>query len=545
MDHFHDAIIVGGGPAGLAAAIYLARAKYRTLVLEKEQIGGQIAITSDVENYPGILEISGTQLMQNMRQQTMHFGAEIRTAQVIRLTCKGLFKEVVTDQGVFHALGLILATGAAPRMAGFQGEAEFRGRGISYCATCDGALFQGMDVFVIGGGYAAAQEALFLAKYAKKVIICIRRDAFSCAKSLAEQVQAHPKIEVRFQTELVAVQGDDMLRSALLRNRASGETVEYSPPDGKSFGIFVFIGYTPETSLFQEQLELSESGYLKTDADQKTSCDGVYGAGDVCEKKLRQIVTAVSDGAVAATALEHELAARHQTYHIPAFPVPQKKMSAKKYSASNVPANPSAFLPDTTRAQLEQLFHTLKKNLRIRLHMGSGALSQKALRFVQEVCVLSDSLQWETVSLAKNQKNQCPVLEFCQEDGTSYGLFFHGIPGGHEIQSFAMTIYNCAGKGLPLDLETRAAITALPAQHLEIAVTLSCTMCPDTVIAASRFALLNSKVRTDIYVLQWHEIFQKQHGILSVPCILCQGKVIGFGKRSERELLQLLKNQSE
>ncbi|WP_298483344.1 FAD-dependent oxidoreductase [uncultured Ruminococcus sp.] len=543
MEHLYDVIIVGGGPAGLTAAIYLTRAKYRTLVLEKEQIGGQIAITSDVENYPGILETSGSQLMQNMRQQAIQFGAEIRTAHVTRLSCGGLFKEIVSNQGIFHSLGLILATGAAPRMAGFQGEAEFRGRGVSYCATCDGALFQDMDVFVIGGGYAAAQEALFLAKYARKVIMCIRRDVFSCAKSLAEQVLAHPGIEVRFQTELVAVQGDQMLRSALLRDRATGETVEYMPADGNSFGVFVFIGYMPETSLFREQLELSEGGYLKTDIHQKTSCDGVYGAGDVCEKSLRQIVTAVSDGAVAANALEHVLTARHEMYHIPAFPMPQKKINAKDHPVPGKKTDSSDFLPTETKAQLKQLFRALKKPLRIRLHMSSSALSQKAFRFVREVCDLSDFLQWETVSLPKGQENPCPVLEFCQGDGTSYGLFFHGIPGGHEIQSFAMMIYNCAGKGLPLDGETQAAIAALPALHLEIAVTLSCTMCPDTVIAASRLALLNPRVQTDIYVLQWHEKFRKQHGILSVPCILCQGKVIGFGKRSERELLQLIQNQ--
>lgn len=543
MNHLYDAIIVGGGPAGLAAAIYLARAKYRTLLLEKEKIGGQIAITSDVENYPGILHISGSSLMQNMRQQAMQFGAEIRTAQVLRLSCSGLFKEIVTAKGTFHSLGLILATGAVPRMAGFQGEAEFRGRGISYCATCDGALFQDMDVFVIGGGYSAAQEALFLAKYARKVIMCIRRDQFSCAKSLAEQVLAHPNIEVRFQTELIAVQGDQMLRSALLRHCVTGETVEYTPADGESFGVFVFIGYTPETSLFREQLELSERGYLKTDIHQKTSCDGVYGAGDVCEKSLRQIVTAASDGAVAATALEHVLTAQHEKYHIPAFPVPQKKTNAETHPVSEKKADSSDFLPIETRVQLKQLFRTLKKPLCIRLHMGSGALSQKAQRFVREVCGLSDFLQWEIVSLPKYQENQCPVLEFCQGNGISYGLFFHGIPGGHEMQSFAMMIYNVAGKGLPLDTEVRAAIAALPALHLEIAVTLSCTMCPDTVIAASRFALLNPRVRTDIYVLQWHEKFRKQHGILSVPCILCQGKVIGFGKRSERELLELIQKQ--
>lgn len=538
MNHIYDVIIVGGGPAGLTAAVYMARAKYRTLVLEKKQIGGQIAITSEVENYPGILQISGSELMQNMRQQAIQFGAEIRTVCVTQMSCKGLFKEVITDMGTFHALGLILATGATPRMAGFQGEKEFLGQGISYCATCDGALFQDMDVFVIGGGYAAVQEALFLAKYASRVIMCIRRNQFSCAKSFAEQVLTHPKIEVRFQTELIAVQGDRVLRSAMLRDYVTGKTVRYTSPDGKSFGIFVFIGYEPETSLFQDQLELSENGYLKTDVNQKTSCDGVYGAGDVCDKALRQIVTAVSDGAVAATSLEHELAVRHKVYHIPDFPVPlpQKKITSKN-KASN---NRSNFLPDQTLEQLKQLFRSLKKPLRIRLHMGNTSLSQKALHFVQEVCTISEYLQWETVLLPKKQENQCPVMEFCQKDGISYGLFFHGIPGGHEIQSFAMTIYNAAGKGLPLDAQTQSAIAALPAQHLEVAVTLSCTMCPDTVIAASRFALLNPRVRTDIYVLQWHEKFQKTHGILSVPCILRQGKIIGFGKRSEQDLLKML-----
>ena len=196
MKNLYDVIIIGGGPAGLTAALYLARAKYRVVVVEKEKIGGQVTITHEVVNYPGVKRTSGAELTETMRSQAESFGAEFMLAEVESLQMQGDLKTVRTSRGELKAFGVLLATGAHPRMVGFNGEADFRGRGVAYCATCDGEFFTGKEVFVIGGGFAAAEEAVFLTKYARHVNILIRKDDFSCAQSVADSARNHPKITV-------------------------------------------------------------------------------------------------------------------------------------------------------------------------------------------------------------------------------------------------------------------------------------------------------------------------------------------------------------
>lgn len=280
------------------------------LVIEKNTIGGQIIITSEVVNYPGVLKTDGVRLTENMRRQAEYFGAEFRLAEVKELSLDGDRKEVVTDKGTFRGLGIILATGASPRRISFQGEMEFRGRGMAYCATCDGEFFTGMDVFVIGGGFAAAEESIFLTKYARRIYLIVRGKSFTCVDSVAEEVLAHPAIEVRFETEIREADGNGRLEYAVFEEK--GRVWRYEPEPGKGFGIFVFAGYEPANTLFRDKLELTENGYLVTDINQKTSVDGVYGAGDICMKNLRQVVTAVSDGAIAATSMEKHISSVYE-----------------------------------------------------------------------------------------------------------------------------------------------------------------------------------------------------------------------------------------
>ena len=322
MEALYDVIIVGGGPAGLSAAIYMARARYRTLVIEKEKFGGQITITSEVVNYPGIPSISGSELTDGMRKQAEAFGAEFLLANVEHLSLDTDIKTVTTDRGEKKALGIILATGASPRKIGFPGEQEFQGRGVAYCATCDGEFFTGKDVLVVGGGFAAVEEAIFLTKYARQVLILVRGDSFSCAKSASDELDHYDKIQVLFHTEIKEAGGEGKLQYALLYNSRTGETRRFEPEDGSSFGIFVFAGYAPANSLFKDIVEVDEHGYLITDINHKTNIDGVYGAGDICVKNLRQVVTAVADGAKAATALEKHVSEVHERNHIPPIPMP-------------------------------------------------------------------------------------------------------------------------------------------------------------------------------------------------------------------------------
>ena len=262
--NFYDVVVIGGGPAGLTAALYLARAHYRVLIIEKEKFGGQVTITDEVVNYPGVEKTSGRALTETMRRQAEFFGAEFLLGEVTALkkeeTASGAeLWESATDKGIFQSFGILLATGAHPRMIGFPGEAEFRGHGVAYCATCDGEFFYGKEIFVIGGGFAAAEEGVFLTKFASHVTILIRDDDFSCAKAVAEAAKNHPKITVLTNTEVICVEGDHMLRRIRYKNRNTGkETLFDSAND--TFGVFVFAGYEPNTSLVKELVNLDPHG---------------------------------------------------------------------------------------------------------------------------------------------------------------------------------------------------------------------------------------------------------------------------------------------
>ena len=298
----YDLIILGGGCAGLTAGIYAGRAGLRTLILESGVPGGQAATSGYIENYPGVPNAAGPELMERMVMQARSCGAGIQTCRVRGAALRGERKQVETEAGVLESRAVILATGASPRKAGFDGEEEFRGRGVGYCAACDAAFFRGKDIFVIGGGNSAAAEALYLARFGKKVTVLVRKDALRCEKALEEKVRRHPGIEVRFHTELLRIWGDGVLKGAELKDNQTGEITKYNVPeqDG-TFGIFVFVGYQPASSLFQGQVELDEAGYIRTNERMETSLPGVYAAGDVRQKELRQLVTAASDGAIAAT----------------------------------------------------------------------------------------------------------------------------------------------------------------------------------------------------------------------------------------------------
>ncbi len=303
-EKLYDVIVIGGGPAGLTAALYLAQAGCRTLVLEKRGYGGQIAITNEVVNYPGVPKTSGMELTDTMRRQAEDFGAEFLIAEARELSLFDAEKTVKTSVGDFRCIGVLLATGAQPKMAGFRGEEEFRGRGVSYCATCDGAFFRNKDVFVIGGGFTAAEESVFLTKFARHVTILIRKNDFACPASVADKARNHEKITVLFNTVVREVSGDDGLRRIQYQNTATGEITDYQSPDGETIGVFVFAGYAPDTALVSGIVERDARGYIRTDENQKTSVEGLYAAGDICVKPLRQVITAASDGAVAAAALE-------------------------------------------------------------------------------------------------------------------------------------------------------------------------------------------------------------------------------------------------
>ena len=310
MSNLYDVIILGAGPAGLAAGLYAGRSCLKTLIIEKGQDGGQIAMTDEIENYPGqMLEgESGVTLVARMAKQAKQFGAERVRDNIKSVSLEGSVKKVVGRKGEYLGKTLIIATGAFPRPIGCKNEAQFTGAGISYCATCDGMFFRDLEVFVVGGGDAAVEEALFLTKFARKVTIIHRRDQLRAAKSIQEKAFRNPKVAFLWDSVLEEVDGEDALNKLLVKNVKTGEitTITADPADGM-FGVFCFIGMNPNSTLFEGMLDM-ERGYIKTNEDMHTNIPGVYAAGDIRVKSLRQVVTAVADGAIAAMQAEKYLA---------------------------------------------------------------------------------------------------------------------------------------------------------------------------------------------------------------------------------------------
>jgi len=541
--NLYDVAIIGGGPAGLTAALYLARACYRVIVLEKEKFGGQITITSEVVNYPGIEITDGKTLTENMRVQAQNFGAEFKLAEVTSINMDNDVKEIETTKGKIHCLGVLLATGAHPRMIGFEGEAEYKGHGVAYCATCDGEFFTGKDIFVIGGGFAAAEESVFLTKYAKHVTILVREEDFTCAKATADETKANKDITVLYNKEVVRVEGDGVLRSITWKDLVSGEETTHKV-ENDTFGVFVFAGYEPETSLVKGLAEIDERGYIITDKSQMTTRDGLFAAGDVCIKPLRQVVTAVGDGALAATELEKYVVKMHKkTGLVPEQPVREGSATSHNITPASVkPAtedNGNALFTSDMLAQLNAVFGKMESKLVLSLGLDSRDSSNELKHYMEELAKLTDKL---SVRLEENvDEKEAPYVKVCKEDGSYSGLAFHGIPGGHEFTSFILGLYNVAGPGQQIEDDIKSKIEAVDKEtKIKLMVSLTCTMCPDLVVAAQRIASLNPKVSTEVYDLNHFPDLRDKYQIMSVPCMVINDGKPNFGKKDISQVLDLI-----
>ena len=535
MENLYDVVVIGGGPAGLTAALYLARARYRVVVVEKNHFGGQITITAEVVNFPGVERTSGAALTESMRKQAESFGAEFLLAEVTGLDLTGDVKTVRTSRCDLKCFGVLLATGAHPRMVGFQGEEQFRGRGVAYCATCDGEFFTDKDVFVVGGGFAAAEESVFLTKYARHVTILIRGDGFTCAQATADAARNHEKITVLTNTVVEEVSGDTALRFIRYRNTRTGQVTKHHAADGEAFGVFVFAGYEPATELVQGLAELDEQGYVLTDRSQKTTADGLYAAGDVCVKPLRQVVTAVGDGALAATELERLCAAMQARTGLR----PQQPVSRAEEAAAPAEAGSTLFNGDML-SQLHTVFARMASPLILRLFLDETPLSAELRQYMDQLAAQSGKLSVEVGDPAS--ADHLPCVRVCRADGDWTGLAFHGVPGGHEFTSFVLGLYNAAGPGQALDEESRNAIHAIQkTMDLQVLVSLSCTMCPELVTAAQRVAAENPNITAQVYDLNHFPDLREKYQVMSVPCLVVNsGEQVSFGKKSIRQLLELL-----
>ena len=583
-DDLYDVIVVGGGPAGLTAGLYLARARYRVLILEKDDFGGQITITNEVVNYPGVGRTTGRALTQTMRQQAQDFGAEFLSAEAIGLDVHGDVKTVHTSRGDLKAFGILLATGASPRKLGFEGESEYAGRGVAYCATCDGEFFTGKEVLVVGGGFAAAEESVFLTTYASKVTVLVREQDFTCDATVAAAAKNNPKIEVRYQVELQGVTaGQGGLREAAILNRATGQTETWKPADAGTFGVFVFAGYVPATDLVRGVVELDDHGYVVTHDYLRTSVPGVYAAGDLRAKNLRQVVTATADGAIAAVELERyakrmsektglmpqrpasyvyeQSTAKTNAASLDATaPAPASaKRSADAAAAANAVRKSSELFSDATRQQLNVVFGRMSRPVTLALELDDTPLSTELRGFIDALVALSGGKLKSTVVDGEYKKDDTgravfdvdsvlPAARPCVRmvvDGEPTGLAFHGVPSGHEFNSFVLGLYNVAGPGQPLgdDLIDRSRSITDPLDIM-VLVSLTCTMCPETVLASQRIASLNPAVRAEAYDVAHFPELRDHYGAMSVPCIVITRadgtQQVEFGKKSIPQMLELV-----
>ena len=555
MEKIYDLLILGGGPAGLSAGIYAGRAKLNTLIIEKGELGGQVNKTFEISNYPGARNSNGPKLMGEMRKQAEDFGVNFVSAEVVSVELDGDVKVLRTEQGEFKGRAVVIATGASPRKLGFKGEIEYTGRGVAYCSTCDGEFFDGLEVFVIGAGFAAAEEAMFLTKFATKVTVIAREPEFTCAKSIADKVLAHPKVEVKFNTEILEASGEDMVNYAKFINNQTGETFEYhAKKEDGAFGIFVFVGYVPQSELFKEHLELDRYGYIITNDNMETNKAGVYVAGDLRPKQLRQIVTAVADGAIAATAAEkyvmeqkERLGIKEETYVERKAAQPAEEV--KEQDLGSV-TRQSKLLNDELRVQLKGVLERVEKPVTLISIIDEGNAKSLELKdLIIDIGALSDKLNVELYKKGENREieekihaDKYPIVALLDEENNYSGVKFHGVPGGHELNSFILAIYNLGGPGQQLSDELLEQIKGLDKKtNIKVCVSLSCHLCPDVVVSAQRIAIENKNIEAEMLDIANFKALKDQFKVMSVPALIINDEKIYFGAKKMNEILELIK----
>lgn len=556
MENIYDLLVIGGGPAGLSTGIYAGRAKLKTLIIEKKEFGGQVNRTYEISNYPGARNSNGPKLMEEMRSQAEDFGVNFMSAEVLDVNFEGDVKHIKTDKGEVKGRAVVIAMGASPRKLGFKGEKEFTGRGVAYCSTCDGEFFEGLEVFVIGAGFAAAEEAMFLTKYATKVTVIAREPEFTCAKSIADKVLSHPKVEVKFNTEVVEADGNEMLNYAKFKNNKTGEIFDYhAKEEDGSFGIFVFVGYEPQSNLFKEKLELDRSGYIITDENMSTSIPGIYAAGDLRPKQLRQIVTAVSDGAIAATTAERyiiELKERLGIKEEYKAKDSKKAEDVKIYDDIAEVSRKSSLLNDGLRVQLKGVLDRLDKEVTIVSIVDRDNLKSVELRdLVLDISDLGEKLNAQIYYKDENVEienkinaDKYPVAAILDDKGDYTGIKFHGVPGGHELNSFILAIYNVGGPGQQISSEVLESIKQIDETiNIKVCVSLSCHLCPDVVAGTQRIAAENRNVEAEMIDISNFKDIKDKFKVMSVPAIIINDEKIYFGAKKIDEIVNLISNK--
>ncbi|WP_294974794.1 FAD-dependent oxidoreductase [uncultured Leuconostoc sp.] len=558
QNHIYDTLIIGGGPAGLSAGIYAGRATMDTLIIEGDQIGGQVTTTSTVANYPAVETIDGTALVNKMQQQAKTFGVNFVFDTILDYDFSDqAIKTVTGKNSVYQARSIIIATGAKPHEIGFQGENEFRGRGVAYCSTCDGELFSGLEVFVIGGGYAAAEEADYLTRFARHVTVVMRSDDFTCPPLTADRARLNERITIWPNTEVEYITGQNYLTEAhFFNNQTHKKTTYQLAKDDNTFGMFIYVGTDPQTTLFHDDILLDNDHYILTNSYSETNIPGVFAAGDVVSKPLRQIVTAASDGANAATSAEAFVTTLKQTLNIPVSRRPKPKNVATKLGqTSNIQSEQVAsgiahtgnLFPKELVQQLQPIFDKLTQEITLSQLTDNSQKSQELTAFLKEFSQLNDNfhLTINTMSTEQPHNQHFPHFQLLTANGVDTGIQFSGIPTGHELNSLVLAIYNTAGPGQNIDSQLIERIKKLPETQLSIGVSLTCHFCPDVVAACQHIAALNPKISAEMIDLQLFPEIREAHHIMSVPAmVINQSNDVIFGSQTLEEIVTSIETAS-
>ena len=538
MFKIYDAIIIGGGPAGLTSGIYGGRAKLNILIIEKDNLGGQISLTEEVINYPGILKITGNKLMENMREQAKNFGVNFIKDKVVKIDFANKIKKVITEQGEYEGYNIIIASGLIHKELNFRGEKEYRGKGISYCSICDGEFFIDKDIFVVGAGFAACEEALYLTRYGKKVYIIAREPEFTCSKTIGDKVFANNKIEVMFNSEILEVSGDNLVRKVKIKNNVNNEIKEYSSIDNENIGVFIFVGQKPETEIYKNQIKLNEDGYIVTDELMRTNIDKVFAVGDIRQKSLRQVVTAVADGAIAINQVEEKNQDSEELV---------EKFEDKKIET----------IEETKKLNLfsDEMIKTLKENLKnisnkvelILVKSGKEEENRNTLEFINEFQQITDKVQFNILE-ADNEVIDKKLLErlpaFFFKKSNDIKIKYSTVPLGQELESFIGAINEIYGGKIEIRENLLNRIKKIDKKiNVKIGVSLKCTRCPQTVKVNQIIANNNENISLEIIDVVTHKNFKTKYDIVGVPAMVINDNNLYFGQMSLEEMIEIIEKQ--
>ncbi|MBQ6735228.1 MAG: FAD-dependent oxidoreductase [Lachnospiraceae bacterium] len=544
-ENLYDVAIIGAGPAGLTAALYLARACYRVILFEKEPQGGLVRIVREIVNYPGTMSVSGNDLLSNMRTHAESFGAEFHRAEVTSLEALDRdIKRVITKDGVYHCYGVLVATGAPPKALGFKGEELFRGRGISYTPTVDAEYFTGKEIFVIGSGTTAAEDSLFLTKYATHVTVLVPAADYSCLPGFWADAEKHPLVTIHKNVRVKEVSGDSLVRTLVWEDLSDGSTHTFAPESGDTFGIFILTGHLPDSSLLQGHVDLDALNYVMVDSKQRTSLPGVYAAGDLCSYTFRQTLTAAADGARAANNLIKHVFRMQQKLGI--VPVQQVRRAAAhrtvdaETDTSKTTKGSSIFSPEML-AQLNEVFFLMEKDLVLHIFPDSSKASEELTRYVGALSGYASKLEVYEDFPDDEEQDIRPYVRAEYKDGASTGLVFHGMPGGNEFTAFVLGLYNASCHGQEVPEDVRKKIEAVDRDiHFTVFVTLTCGVCPELVTAVQRIVTLNERISCDVYDLNHFPQLRDKYSVMSVPCYFINDGPLMYGKKTVEQLAELL-----